>query len=537
MTLVRLLSRHSLLILIFIFISDVKANESDSATQVQQQEENIFDVWEYRVEGNSLLGSKDIEKAVYNFLGPAKSFTHVEQARASLEERYRARGYGTVLVDIPEQSVDSGIVRLKVNEAVIERVKVTGSKYFSNRRIKALVPSLQEGEVPNINDVQEDLALLNSRSADRTITPVLRPGKSPGKVEMELKVKDELPTRYTLELNDQATSDTTDYRVSASFAFNNLWQREHGLTLNFQTAPKDRDEVDVWSLNYLYKPERSRNVFLFYAVDSDSDVATVGDLNVIGNGKIFGTRAIVPLAPAGDLYHNLIAGFDYKDFEDDIILGGIVTDEIGQAVDYGAFALSYSGTVIGDEYPVSFSLGSKLSVRGLFSNENEFNQKRTGADPNFLILNAGASKTFPFYSDYLINTRVDGQFAGEPLISNEQFSMGGENNVRGYLQSDVLVDQGVIASVELQSPSLFSESYDWLSSLHWFSFVDWSTGRIREALPDQDDTFDLLGVGAGIRFQLWDFVDGSVAWARPLKETNSTDKNDDRMHFSVRYSR
>lgn len=518
-----------LAILLLSLISNAVANENLAV------EEDLFDVWEYRIEGNSLLDSQEIEKAVYGFLGPKKTFTNVEQARTALEERYRSKGYGTVLVDIPEQSVGSGIIRLKVNEAVVDRVKVTGSRYFSNRRIKEQIPSLQQGQVPNINEVQKDLALLNSRSPDRTITPLLRPGKTPGSVEMELKVKDELPTRHSIELNDQATSNTTDYRLNASVSFNNLWQREHGLTLSYQTAPKDRSEVDVLSLNYLYKPERSRNVFLFYAVNSNSDVSTVGDLTVIGNGKIFGTRAIIPLQPAGDLYHNLIAGFDYKDFDDDIQLGGIVTDELATAIDYGSFAFSYSGSIVGDEYPTQFTIGSKMSVRGFYSTDSEFENKRTGADPNFLVLTGSVNKTFHLFSEYALSTRLDGQFTNEPLISNEQFSMGGENNVRGYLQSDVLVDQGLIASAEFQSPHLFQDRYEWINFLQWFSFIDWSAGEIREALPDQDDNFDLLGVGLGVRFTLWDDIEGSIAWARPLEETNSTEKNDDRMHFSVKY--
>ena len=539
-------------LLLFVFlVSDISANQNDDVTeevyadvsddqidnsQTSSAQESTFDVWEYQIEGNTILDSKDIEKAVYAFLGPEKSLDVVEQARTSLEERYRSRGYATVLVNIPEQNVDSGIIKLQVDEAVIDRVKVTGSRYFSNRRIKKLVPSLREDQVPNVKEIQEDLALLNSRSADRTITPVIRPGKTPGSVEMELKVKDNLPLHYTLEVNDRATADTTDYRVNTSISFNNLWQKEHGATLSFQTAPKDRDEVDVWSLNYLYKPEWSRNLFLFYAVDSNSDVATVGDLSVVGQGKIFGMRAIVPLSPAGDLYHNIIAGFDYKDFDDDIILGGLASDDLAQEVDYGVFTASYDGSLTSSETPTRFSIGTKFSMRGLFSTDNEFERKRVGTDPNFFIVNAGISKSFPI-SNLNLSTRVSGQFTGEPLISNEQFSMGGQSSVRGYLESDVLVDLGLVASTELQYQPLFVDSYDWLSFFQWYTFADWATGELREALPEQEDKFDLLGVGAGVRFTLWDFIEASAAWARPLKGTNATETNDDRMHISVKYRR
>lgn len=522
------------LTLLVILSTPVYAKESSQA--LPAAEENTFDIWEYRIEGNTLLDSKQIEKAVYGFLGPAKSLKIVEQARTSLEERYHAIGYATVLVDIPEQQVESGIIRLKVTEASIKRVKVTGSRYFSNRRIKSLVPSLEEKQVPDINEVQNDLSLLNARSRDRSITPVLRPGKTPGTVEMELKVKDESPLHYSLELNDRNTSDTTDYRLSASLSYDNLWQKEHSATISYQTAPKDRNEVDVWSLNYLYKPENSKNLFLFYAVDSDSDVATIGDLSVIGNGKIFGSRFIAPLTPAGNVYHNFIAGFDYKDFDDSILLGGISSPELGQAIEYGAFSLAYGGTVLHESSsPTNFNISTNFGVRGVYNSEQEFEDKRAGSDPNFIYFTANMNKDFDLVSNYLLHSRVAGQFSGSPLISNEQYSLGGVDSVRGYLESDVLVDFGLNTSIELRSPRFLEQHNEWVNYVQWFSFVDWATGEIRDALPEQESSFDLLGVGAGVRFTIWNDLEGSLSWARPLKQTNSTEKDDDRMHFSVKY--
>jgi hemolysin activation/secretion protein len=512
----------------------VHANESTQ--DLPDPEQNKFNIWEYRIEGNTLLNNQEIERAVYGYLGPDKTITDVEEARTSLEATYRQRGYGTVLVDIPEQNVDSGIVRLNVTEAVVSRVKVTGSRYFSNRWIKKQVPSLQEGEVPDVKEVQKDLAMLNTRSNDRSITPILRPGKGPGEVEMELKVKDKLPIGYSFELNDRNTADTTDLRFNASVSFDNLWQREHGLTLNYQTSPKDTDEVEVWVANYLYKPSRSSDLILLYAVDSDSDVATVGGVGVLGNGRIYGTRYIHPMSPSGDIYHSLIAGFDYKDFEDNVLLSGVETDEIATAIDYGLFSINYTGSYLGTSSPTEFNFGLNFGLRGFFNNEKEFEQKRTGADPNFWKLTGQLDRRFDLLeSEYGLRTRLGGQFAGEPLISNEQFAMGGADTVRGYFEADVLVDQGIIGSVELESPLLFQEYLEIVNYLQWFTFIDYSTGRIREALPDQDDTFDLMGIGAGLRFTLWHQLDASFAWARPLKSTNSTEEDDDRMVFSVKY--
>jgi hemolysin activation/secretion protein len=48
--------------------------------------------------------------------------------------------------------------------------------------------------------------------------------------------------------------------------------------------------------------------------------------------------------------------------------------------------------------------------------------------------------------------RADGQWASEPLISNEQFGAGGVNSVRGYHEGEVFGDTGWHVSFEQMTP-------------------------------------------------------------------------------------
>ena len=198
-----------LLLLAFSSISPAQAADNLAGTdELAAQAKPQFDVWEYQIQGNARLDAIDIERAVYAHLGPAKTIDDVEQARAALEKVYRDKGFATVLVDIPEQDVIDGVVFLAVTEGEVERLRVTGSRYFSLGRIKRHVPALAKGEVPYLPEVQRQLADVNRLSPDRTITPVLRPGKTPGKLEVELKVDDQLPLHGEIELNDRFTRDT-----------------------------------------------------------------------------------------------------------------------------------------------------------------------------------------------------------------------------------------------------------------------------------------------------------------------------------------
>src|SRR5690242_18843110 len=72
-------------------IAGAAAEEMATATS-PPAEKPSFDVLEYRVLGNSVLPPRDVEAAVYQYLGPGKTLDDVELARQSLENEYRAAG-------------------------------------------------------------------------------------------------------------------------------------------------------------------------------------------------------------------------------------------------------------------------------------------------------------------------------------------------------------------------------------------------------------------------------------------------------------
>src|SRR5262249_55372083 len=162
------------------------------------------------------------------------------------EQAYRDAGYATVVVDIPVQKVDDGVVRLAVTEARVERLRIVGSRYYAQGSIRERVPAISsETSAPFFPDVQRDLAGLN-RSADRRVTPVLRPGTLPGTTEIELKVEDKLPLHGSLELSNRFSAGTEPLRLGAGLRYDNFLDRDHSIGFQFQTSPQDTDQVRVY---------------------------------------------------------------------------------------------------------------------------------------------------------------------------------------------------------------------------------------------------------------------------------------------------
>lgn len=499
------------------------------ATAANADEKATFDILEYQVEGATLIKQLAIEKAVYPFLGLGKTVEDVEAARKALEQAYRAGGFATVTVDIPEQEVNTGVVKLHVTEAKVAKVRVTGSHYYLQGKILEQVPSVAPGTTPNFTAFQSDLQTVNRFPGNR-VTPILKPGIEPGTTDVELNVEDKNPFSASLELNNHYSPNTTHTRLTGTAAYANLWQLGHTVSLQYQTAPEKTEEARVLVGTYLAPIPNSDKLAVFYYVRSRSSVAALSDLTVIGNGDIYGARLISPLPSSGSYYHSLTLGVDYKDFQENIDQPG--TPGVQTPIRYWPLSLTYSGSRPDPSGQWEFSTGVAAGLRDAGSNDFDFDNKRFNARGNYFIYKWDAQRTQVLSKSWSLTARIDGQIADQPLVSNEEFSAGGSSTVRGYLESEQIGDNGVHASLELRGPSLWSRK-DGSGTLQPIVFTEGSHLWLRDPLPSQQKKFNLSSGGVGLRFKDGRRIDAILDLAFPFESTSYTDAWQPRLQFST----
>ena len=495
-----------------------------------ETEKNVFDVMEYRIQGNTVLSSDYIEQAVYPFLGESKSVEDVELARAALEQKFHDAGFLTVLVNIPEQNVESGVVKLDVVEGKVEKLRIIGANYYALGAIKRKVPDFAEGAIPNFTQIQKQMASVNGTS-DRSVTPILRPSKTPGKVEVDLKVQDSLPFHGGIELNNRYSNNTTETRLSGSMRYDNLWQAGHSLSIGFQVTPEDINETKVVSGTYMIPYDG--DTWVMYGVISKSNISSVDDYKVIGNGNIVGMRYIHPLPALKTYYHSLTLGVDYKDFKE--TLGALGSDSLNTPIAYTPFNISYDATNKEEASTTQMNLGVTFSVRGLGNDNQEFSNKRYLAQSDFVYLRGGLKHTQELYKGWQIYANLNGQLSNQPLISSEQFVAGGLDTVRGYKESTVLGDQGINTSFELRTPPLAKYVSDSIEDIHGLAFYDAAHLSVSDPLPKQADTFNLASYGLGLHLKGWRKSFAEIELAKVLRSAGPVLEGDTRLHFRLGY--
>ena len=491
-----------------------------------------FDIFEFQIEGNTVLAAEQIERAVYPFLGEGRRIEDADNARAALEQVYRDRGYGTVSVDIPPQKVVGGVVVLNVVEGRVARLRVLGSRYFSQDRILAIVPALAEGSVPNLPEVQKQLVEVNS-SADRRVTPLLRPGKEPGTTDVDLQVEDERPLHGSIELNDHNSPNTTSSRIVASLRYTNLFQRGHTLGIQAQVSPQNTSEVKVVAGTYTLPA--ADGTLAFSAVRSDSNTFVGGGIGVFGHGTIVGLRYVLPLnsdAPTTELTQALSLGIDYKNFQQSLSLSD--GTGFGTPIHYAPLTLAYSGSSSDSSGTTEFNAGVTLAVRGLASHDQDFADKRYQALSNFSIFKFGLGRTFNLPHEMSTYVHVEGQLTGQPLVSNEQFVAGGVDSVRGYLESTQVGDSAVRGTVELRSMNLVPVDGR-VNFVQLRAFFDAAYLRLRAPLPATRDAFELASTGIGVSLRAKPGINLRADLGIPLKTSGTQLSNRPRLQASAIY--
>lgn len=458
-----------------------------------------FDVFEFAVEGNTVLPALEIERAVYPHLGPNVGVGAVNAARDALERAYHDAGFLTVTVEVPEQRVTEGLVRLKVVEGRVERLKVSGAQYTLPSRMRAQMPSVAQGEVPNFNDVQDDLTELG-RNPDLRINPLLRPGARPGSLEVELAMDDRSPLHGSLELNNKRSADTNAGRIEGAVRYDNLWQRRHSIGFNYFVSPENRDDVEVWGMNYAMPLGRA-TLAAFFA-HSSSDVPTAFGTQSIGNGDTMGFRWIRPLPSREGFFHSISLGADYKDNAQDTVLADTFT--VSQPIHYWTMAVQYNAGWQLSTGSLRLGSGINFGLDALNRREidcigvevDQFECRRPGAEPDFAVLRLNALYTVPFGAGWISKTSFELQRASGPLVNTEQFSAGGQDSIRGYLEGERQADDALKLGAEISTPA-FARLLE--VPVTGFAFYDWVLMELQEPLATQDDVFVMASGGAGLR--------------------------------------
>jgi len=303
-----------------------------------------FDISRFEVQGNTLLPPAEVDRVVAAYAGKNRDFGDVQRALEALEAAYREAGYSVVKVELPEQELDRGVVRLTVVQTKIGRVTVKNNRYFDEANIRRSLPDLEGGKTPNLNRISNELKLANENPSKK-VTMKLQSSEQDDEVDAALDVSDENPWKAMLNADNTGTAQTGRTHVGVVLQNANLFGLDHVASLQYTTSAQEPSRVKVYAAGYhipLYSLGDSLDFFASYSnIDSGTVTAGVFNLAVSGKGAVYGARYTQSLAKRGNYESKLQYGIDYKAFKNSVVL---LDQELGNNVTVHPISVSYMGS-------------------------------------------------------------------------------------------------------------------------------------------------------------------------------------------------
>jgi len=426
------------------------------AGSVLSQEAPSFAIRGYQIEGNTLLPQGTVSVTVMPFTGPKSSFETIQLALEALEKAYLQAGYGSVKIEVPEQDLQEGVVKLIVVEARLERIVVEGAKHHDDANVLRSLPALRKGEVVNVDQLQRNLNLANESFAKNTAV-IFRQSESTGQTDAVVRVLDDRPMRFIASLDNSGNISTGRYRLGTSLLHANLFNRDHTLSAQALTSPTQLSKVAILGVGYrvpLYALGDSVDFTLGY---SNVDSGRIDLFSVSGNGLILGARYNRQLASLGGWDHKLSVALDRRNYGNSVVPTAVGGPSLVPSLRVTPLSLGYSGNLRNAQRDLaaSVTLTRNLPV-GSRADSAAFGQPggRAGADASFTSLKASGQITERLSPDWSLRGALTAQYTNDLLISAEQFGAGGTDSVRGFTEREVAADKGVRTGFEVWGPDV-----------------------------------------------------------------------------------
>jgi len=494
-----------------------------------------FRIDRFDLTGNTLLQAAEIERLLSPYVGENKSFADIQQALESLQQAYSRAGYGAVLVRLPEQAVEQGVVRFVVIESKVGRILVDGSHFHDDANIIASVPSVKIGGSPKVSDIEVNLKVANENPSKKSQV-FLKTSSKPAEIDATIKVVDERPWRAGVMFDNTGNAATGETRLGVFYQHHNIANLDHVLTMQYTTSPEQASDVTIFGVGYhipLYAWGDSIDLFAGYADVNSGNVQNL--FTVSGKGSVYGARYNHNLPRKGDYDHKIVAGIDYRDYRNDVQVTGGGTSLIPD-VTVRPLSLAYVGEWHIPFQRLSFHLSGVSNLPGgEHGSSADFAASRSGATDNYTLFRYGADFNKGFGDDWQLHLGFNGQSSADALVSGEQFGIGGATSVRGFHERELAGDSGVRATLELIGPD-FGARMGQVVKARGVVFYDYGSVSRNQALPGETTDESIASAGVGLRLGIGkNFVLQADA-AQVVDGGGTQSHNDTRVHFSMVWS-
>ncbi|ELS32423.1 MULTISPECIES: ShlB/FhaC/HecB family hemolysin secretion/activation protein [Pseudanabaena] len=483
--------------------------------------------------GSTILTDAELAPIVQPLEGQQVTPQQLKDAAQAITKIYVDRGYLTSQAVVNPQQIVDGVVTIQVIEGNVEKIEIQGLTNTNPDYVRSRI-ALGTGTPLNTAKLEEQLRLLRADPIFNNIEATLKAGNSPDSSILVVKVAEANQFGGFVTFDNYSPPAIGSERYGGGLFFRNISGNGDTLTASYYgTTTGGSNQYDLayslplnpmnGTLTLRYTPSNYR------ITQSPFDL-----LNIRGNNNLFDLNFRQPLIRTTSEEFALSLGYGYQKgqtfaFNDLAIPFGIGPESDGTSrTSVFKFGQDYTNR----DPQGAWSLRSQFSLgTGLFG--STYVTTPSGA---FLSWLGQVQRVQTLGADSLLIGSLDMQLAADPLLSSQQFTIGGGQSLRGFRQNVRSGDNGLRLSLETRVVALRNEQN--LPLLQVIPFLDagaiWNHPNNPNPLPSQNF---LAGGGIGLLYSPLSQLNMRLDYAIPFVNLSDRGSNlqESALYFSLGY--
>jgi hemolysin activation/secretion protein len=447
------------------------------------------------VEGATVFSSEELAQSFEPFLASQVGQAELGKIAADITERYRRAGYFLSYAVLPEQSVRSGIIRIRVVEGYIEKVRIQG-----DMRTAAAVRGI--GERLGAERPLRAATLERSMGLARDIpgvfvadTQISRSPLDPARHQLTIVLRSDR-TRTLTYTDNRGTIRGARIRGYTSFSLASL------------AVPGDQLQVDLFTIpsgdfRFLYGqvkasiPLNSDGLRLSLAASRGDQFQRFAGANQRGDSRQFTAELAFPFAEGRAFSLDGHVSVDDRKSEEKRAGAIVQRERLQVARGWVEFARVSRSRIDGR---IGISRGLDLASA---TERGDPMTSRPGAGAKFTKFNANVQVVAPLSDRLFVRLDTAAQYSTKPLLASEEFALGGSRIGRAFDFNEVTGDHGIGGMVELDYR--LEDAKRGPKDLEVFVYADGGGAFRKRGSPAFPDEQWLAGAGLGARFSALGF--------------------------------
>lgn len=487
--------------------------------------------------GNRKFSEAELQQVTATFTNRTLTVEELEQARRAVSLFYVNRGFINSGALIPDQDPTNGVVRIQVVEGALTRVELSGNKWLRDSYIHSRLERWSASPL-DMNELQTGLQLLRQNPNVEQINAELKPGNAPGEGVLDLRVVDQQPFRLGVQADNQRPPSVGAEQIWAVAADENLTGNSDRLNFKYGIANAGYDGlefsgVDNLEGSYVLPLTRYDTTIGLHGSRLNTSLIeeTFLPLEIESVTSSYGVVLRQPVYQTANQELALSIGFDHRKNESQLL---------DEPFDLSPGAVKGETIVSVLRFSQEWLDRRQNHVLALRSTFNFGLDAFDATDRGIAGLPDGTFFSWVGQAQYiqrLFNTqtelvlRVSGQYSDERLLALEQFSVGGAETVRGYLENQLVRDRGVVSSVEVRVPVYFNKSGAGI--VHLAPFYDFGGAW---NMDDSQSPNTISSVGIGLLLTPGKHFSARLYWGYQLRDMEGPDDSglqESGIHFKV----